>query len=61
MLAFKGAEKELEEKIKMGFHAKKLISLGFEEDVKYCCMIDVFEISPKLKMDGRIPRIIVEA
>lgn len=36
-------------------HAKRLIGLGFEEDIAYCCEIDKFDFAPEFK-EGIIRR-----
>ena len=51
LLSFKQVEDSLLESIYKGEHARKLAELGFGEDVKFCCQVDVFNIAPSLN-DG---------
>src|SRR5690606_25232870 len=34
-------------------HARKLISLGFEEDVRFAARVDALDVVPLRKVDGR--------
>jgi len=52
LLAFQQAHKSLYEIIRSGRHARRLKSLGFEEDVKFCCQLDVSQFVPFLKGDS---------
>ena len=60
LLAFQQARKSLERVIQSGHHARYLISQGFEEDVKFCCQLNVFKIVPFLK-DGTVVPLIMSA
>lgn len=55
LLAFQQARKSLERVIQSGCHARYLISQGFEEDVEFCCRLNVFQIVPFLKDDTLVP------
>lgn len=48
LLAFQQARESLNKVIKSSNHARHLKSLGFEEDVGFCCRLNVFEIVPLL-------------
>jgi len=43
--------------IKSGHHARRLKSLGFKDDVKFCCQLNAFQIVPFLKGERIIPLI----
>jgi len=60
LLAFQQARKSLDRVIQSGYHARYLISQGFEEDVKFCCQLDLFQIVSFLK-DGTIVPLIPSA
>ena len=49
LLAFRQARKSLDRVIQSGYHARYLLSQGFEEDVKFCSQLNVFKIVPFLK------------
>jgi len=49
LLSFQQAKNSLFNQIMKGKHAQNLAELGFKEDVKFCCQIDVFDIVPSLK------------
>lgn len=40
---------EIEETVSATNHAKRLIGLGFESDIAYCCQIDLFDFAPEFK------------
>lgn len=52
LLAFQQARRSLYKTIRYGYHARRLKSLGFEEDVKFCCQLDVSQFAPVLKGDS---------
>jgi len=52
LLSFQRAKDSLLDQIMKGEHAQSLVKLGFEEDVKFCCQIDVFDTAPSLKNDA---------
>jgi len=54
-LAFRRAKDSLLDVIKQGSHARYLISIGFEEDVKFCSQLDRYSITPHLKDGAIIP------
>lgn len=49
LLAFQRVHKSLYGVIKFGSHARRLKSLGFKDDVKFCCQLNAFQIVPFLK------------
>ena len=49
LLSFRQAKNSLLNQIMKGEHAQNLVKLGFEEDVKFCCQVDVLDITPSLK------------
>ena len=55
LLAFQQARKSLDRVIQSGYHARYLISQGFEEDVKFCSQLNVFKIVPFLKDETTVP------
>ena len=55
LLAFQQARKSLDRVIQSGYHARYLISQGFEEDVKFCSQLNVFKIVPFLKGKTVVP------
>jgi len=55
LLAFQQARESLNMVIQSGYHARYLISQGFEEDVKFCSQLDVFKLVPFLKGETIIP------
>jgi len=55
LLAFQRAWKSLDRVIQSGYHARYLISQGFEEDVKFCSQLNVFKIVPFLKDETTVP------
>ena len=55
LLAFQGAHKSLTKVIQSGHHAVRLKSLGFEEDVKFCCRLNIFQIVPFFKDETIFP------
>ncbi len=55
LLAFQRAHGSLTRVIQSGSHARRLESLGFEEDVKFCCRLNVFEIVPFFKGGTIVP------
>ncbi len=55
LLAFQGANVSLTEVVQSGRHALRLKSLGFEEDVKFCCRLNVFQIVPFFKDETIFP------
>ncbi|MFB0567668.1 MAG: 2-phosphosulfolactate phosphatase [Candidatus Bathyarchaeia archaeon] len=55
LLAFQGAHNSLTRVIQSGHHAVRLKNLGFEEDVKFCCRLNVFQIVPFLKGETIVP------
>ena len=52
LLSFQQAKDSLLSQILKGEHAQNLVKLGFEEDVKFCCQVDLFDIAPSLKNDA---------
>jgi len=57
LLTFKQARKSLDKVVQSGYHARYLMSQGFEEDVKFCCRLNVFQIVPFLKGETVVPLI----
>lgn len=55
LLAFQRAHKSLIRVIQSGYHARRLKSLGFEDDVKFCCQLNIFETIPFLKGEIIVP------
>ncbi len=55
LLAFQHARKSLDRVIQSGYHARYLISQGFEEDVKFCSQLDILKIVPFLKDETTVP------
>jgi len=53
LMAFKQVENSLFETISLGEHARSLAKLGFENDIKFSCMLNCSEIAPIYK-DGVI-------
>jgi len=49
LFSFKQAKDSLLDHVMKGEHARDLAKLGFEEDVKFCCQVDVFDVVPSLK------------
>jgi len=49
LLSFRQAKNSLLNQIMKGEHAQNLVKLGFRDDVKFCCQIDLFDITPSLK------------
>ncbi|RLI01946.1 2-phosphosulfolactate phosphatase [Candidatus Bathyarchaeota archaeon] len=49
LLSFRQAKNSLLNQIMKGEHAQNLVKLGFREDVKFCCQVDLFDITPSLK------------
>jgi len=45
-LTFHSAKGKLFDEIRCGEHAKHLINLGLEDDVKFCCRMDLFNLVP---------------
>lgn len=41
--------KEIEATVHATNHAKRLIGLGFESDIAYCCKVDTFDFAPEFK------------
>ncbi len=52
-LHFSANRDRLLESFQESEHGKRLVSLGFSDDVTYCARIDVFDISPQFE-DGQI-------
>jgi len=52
LLSFQQTRDSLLEEVMKGEHAQNLVKLGFKEDVKFCCQIDVFDIAPFFKEDA---------
>jgi len=55
LLAFQQARQSLERAIQSGCHARYLISQGFEEDVKFCSQLNVFNLVPFLNGETVVP------
>ena len=55
LLVFQRAHKSLNTVIQSGYHARLLKSLGFEEDVKFCCQLNIFQVVPFLKGEIIVP------
>ena len=55
LLAFTKARESLNRVIQSGYHARYLISQGFEEDLKFCSQLNVFKIVPFLKGENIVP------
>jgi 2-phosphosulfolactate phosphatase len=53
LLAFKHVENDLYATIIRSEHSRKLIELGFKEDIKFSCQIDLFQVTP-IYMEGKI-------
>ncbi|MFQ6080838.1 MAG: 2-phosphosulfolactate phosphatase [Candidatus Bathyarchaeia archaeon] len=45
-LSFQQSRRSLYETIQDGYHARYLKSIGFEEDIRYCSQVNVFDIVP---------------
>lgn len=52
-LAYKDNRKDVLSYIKNASHYRYLVSIGLEDDIKYCFKEDVFDIVPEYK-DGSI-------
>ncbi len=52
-LTFQSAKGRLFDRVRCGEHAKHLISLGLEGDVRFCCRMDLFNLVP-IYRDGVI-------
>lgn len=55
LLAFQQARGSLSRIVQLGNHAQFLESLGFEEDVKFCCQLDAFAVVPVYKGGVIVP------
>ncbi|MDQ1281545.1 MAG: 2-phosphosulfolactate phosphatase [Thermoproteota archaeon] len=55
LLAFRGAKSSLTEVVKQGNHAKYLVSIGFEEDIRFSTQLNKYKIIPYLKGEVVIP------
>jgi len=55
LLAFRQVRESLNIVVQLGRHAQYLKGLGFEEDVKFCSRLNVFEIVPLLKGETIVP------
>ena len=55
LLAFQQARKSLDRVIQSGYHARYLISQGFEEDVKFCSQLNILKIVPFLNGETIVP------
>jgi len=53
LFSFKQTGDSLLDYIAKGEHARSLAELGFGEDVKFCCQVDIFDIAPSLN-DGAV-------
>lgn len=53
LLAFKHAEANLCAIVMESHHSRKLIELGFKEDIEFSCRLDFFQITP-IYRDGKI-------
>ncbi len=40
---------DIEATVQVTNHAKRLIGLGFESDIAYCCNVDLFDFAPEFK------------
>lgn len=49
LLAFQKARKSITKVLQSGCHARRLGSLGFEEDIRFCCRLNIFQIVPFFK------------
>jgi len=49
LFSFQQVKNSLFSHIMKGEHARNLVKLGFEEDVRFCCQVDLFDIVPSLK------------
>ncbi len=58
MFAFQRAHKSLTRFIQSGHHAVHLKNLGFEQDIKYCCRLDVSKIVPFFNGEVIVPRLL---
>lgn len=54
-LAFRQAYRSLSRVVWSGSHARRLESLGFGEDVEFCCRCNAFQISPILQDNIILP------
>lgn len=55
LLTFQQARQSLERAVQSGFHARYLISQGFEEDVKFCSQLNVLNLAPFLNGETVVP------
>jgi len=55
LLAFQQTRQSLNSVLQSGYHARYLISRGFEEDVKFCSQLDVFKLVPFLNGETIVP------
>jgi 2-phosphosulfolactate phosphatase len=55
LLAFKQARQSLNSILQSGYHARYLVSQGFEEDVKFCSQLNVFKLVPFLNCETIVP------
>jgi len=49
-LSYRSIERRLLETILMGNHAKELVDLGLSEDVRFCCVLDKYDLVPVLEL-----------
>ncbi len=57
-LTFRRARRSLNMVIQSGYHARYLISHGFEEVVKFCSQLNLYDLSPTMKSVDGLPTII---
>jgi len=55
LLAFQQAREYLSAIVQRGSHARYLESIGFEEDVRFCSRINVFQVVPVLEGETMVP------
>jgi len=49
LLSFQKAKDSLLNHIMMGKHAQNLVRMGFGEDVRFCCQVDIYDVAPSIK------------
>ena len=49
LLSFQKAKDSLLDCIMRGEHAQNLVKMGFEEDVRFCCQVDIYDVAPSMK------------
>jgi 2-phosphosulfolactate phosphatase len=54
-LAFQRSRRSLCETVQDGYHARYLKSIGFKEDTRFCCQVNVFDIVPIYRSGMIVP------